>query len=152
MPNKKITRLLKIAQDVALNTQGFFAINGPGIGNNVTNAFMKELQSRAMTEFKTDYAEQKICGDNGFAVDFYFPDEATIVEVALSLSKPNTEYEKDVLKAVMAKEMKKEVNRLMFISKPGASRKCDQPGRKAIKDWLNLHHKIVIEVHDLVNQ
>jgi hypothetical protein len=143
------TRLLKIAQGLASGTPGFFKTKGPGSGNKATNAFMKKLRLLALEEFKEDFAEKKICGDNAFAVDYYFPKEATIVEVALGLSKPNTEYEKDVLKAVMAKEMGSEVAHLMFISKPGACAKCSQPGRLAIKNWVKRHHNIGIEVHEL---
>ena len=102
-----------------------------------------------MDEFGEDFSERKICGDNAFAVDFYFPAEGTIVEVALGLPHPKTEYEKDILKAVMAQEMGNRVSQLVFISKPGARAKCSQPGRVAIKVWLERHHGIAIEVQEL---
>jgi len=83
------------------------------------------------------------------AVDFYFPDEATIVEVALGIKNPNTEYEKDILKAVMAKSLGTRVNKLLFIAKPGGVKKCNQPGRIAVKEWLRRTHSIEVDVLDL---
>lgn len=143
------SRLYEIAQAIASETPDFFEVKGPGPGNQATNAFMNELRERATAEFGEDFSEDRICGENAFAVDYYFPEDATIVEIALGLLKPNTEYEKDVLKAIMAKEFGHAVEKLVFISKPGAQSKCAQPGRVAIKEWLVRHHGIVIEVHEL---
>lgn len=142
-------RLLKLAQELAATRRGFFEVKGPGAGDHATNAFMRDLRSWARRRFGADYAEQRICGPNAFAVDFYFPTEATIVEVALGLPNPTTEFERDVLKAVMAKEHGHAVDRLFFISKPGARKKCAQPGRTAIINWLRKHHRVRVEVHDL---
>jgi hypothetical protein len=41
-----------------------------------------------------DFSERKICGDTAQAVNFYFPSEATFVEVAFGLRNPQTEFEK----------------------------------------------------------
>ena len=83
------------------------------------------------------------------AVDFYFPSEGTIVEIALGLRNPNTEFEKDILKAVIAKSLGHRVEKLLFISKPGGSRKCRQPGRRRVREWLDEEHAISTEVLDL---
>ena len=89
-----------------------------------------------------------ICGDNSLAVDFYFPDDGIIVEIALGLKNPNTEYEKDILKAVMAKSLGYKVNKLIFFTKSGGRKKCEQPGRQAVKEWLKETHQIEVEVID----
>ena len=49
----------------------------------------------------------------------------------------------------MAKEQGNEVARLVFISRPGAKKKCEQPGRRAICDWASRVHGLDIEVYDL---
>lgn len=41
---------------------------------------MKELQNRAKSTLGRDYSETKLCGDNKLAVDFYFPEEETVVD------------------------------------------------------------------------
>ena len=141
--------LLEIAQGLADQRPDFFEVKGPGAGNKATNAFMRDLRETALAKIGADYAEKEVCGVNGFRVDYYFPMEATIVEVAFGLPKPKTEFERDNLKAVMAKEFGHEVRRLFFISKPGAVKKCSQPGRAGISAWLLRNHDIATEVHEL---
>ena len=99
--------------------------------------------------FGGDYSEARLCGDNAMAVDFYFPDEGTVIEIALGLKNPNTEFEKDILKAVIAKSMGHHIDRLLFVSKPGGCRKCRQPGRQRVRDWLETEHSISTDVSDL---
>lgn len=90
-----------------------------------------------------------MCGETSFAADFYFPEEATIVEVALGLPNPASEFEKDVLKAIMAQDFGYRVRRLFFISRAGSLKKCDQPGRTAVRQWAQTKHQLQIEVHEL---
>ncbi len=142
-------RLLELAQALTARHVDFFKVKGPGAGDHATNAFMRELRARARREFRADYAEQRICGDNAFTVDYYFPSHATIVEVALGLSKPTTEFERDILKAVMAKDAGHAGRRLFFISKPGAQKKCTQPGRTAIIKWVRHNYEIDVVVREL---
>jgi len=141
--------LLSLAQSLASRRPDFLDTKGPGLGDHATTAFMRDLRARALKRFGADHAEQKICGPNGFCVDYYFRKEGTIVEVALGLPKKTTEFERDVLKAVMAKEQGSPVRRLVFISKPGAIKKCAQPGRTAIINWLSQNHRISVEIHEL---
>lgn len=141
--------LHEIAKDLALGTKGFLDIKGPGAGNHATNQFIYALGRLSSERFGKDFSEKNICGSNSLAVDFYFPDDGVIVEVALGLRNPNTEYEKDILKAIMAKELGNKVDKLVFITKPGGIKKCNQPGRKAVKDWLLDSNQIEIEVLEL---
>jgi hypothetical protein len=141
--------LHEIAKDIASGTEGFLDSKGPGAGNYATNKFISELGRLSSERFGKDFSEKNICGSNSLAVDFYFPDDGVIVEVALGLKNPNTEYEKDILKAIMAKELGNRVDKLVFITKPGGIKKCNQPGRKAVKDWLHGSNQIEIEVLEL---
>lgn len=145
----KAVELFELANELALGTRGFFETKGPGKGDVATNDFIRELGERALAKFGGDFSEKKICGENSLAVDFYFPDEGTIVEIALSLKNPGSEYEKDVLKAVMAKDLGNDVRKLLFVSKPGGEKTCGQPGRRAVGEWLERCHGIEVEVLDL---
>ena len=125
-------QLRSIAQLLVEEWPNFFAKLGAGAGDRATNLFMVELRSRAEKAFGDNFAEQRISGSNNkLAVDFYFPDEATIVEVAMSLRNPSSEFERDILKAIMAKESGLTVKRLLFLAKPGALVRCAQPGLPA---------------------
>src|SRR5258705_780908 len=142
-------RLLALAREIAAAKVEFQQVKGPGAGDHATGAFMRELRSRAQDAFGTDYSERKLCGETSFAVDFYFPEEETIVEVALGLPNPASEFEKDILKAVMAQDSGFGVRKLFFISRAGAAKKCSQPGRTAAKEWALAKHHLLVEVHEL---
>lgn len=141
--------LLEMARSIASENPAFQAVLGPGAGDRNTHAFMRRLREAALQVFGSDYSEKKICGKTDLAVDFYFPHEKVIVEIALGLPNPATEFEKDVLKAIMAQETGQPVERLMLISRPGVIKKCAQPGRSAVIAWAKAKHSLSIEVYDL---
>ena len=149
MNDSMSNRLYEIADNLARSTPGFFDKKGPGAGNRATNEFMNELGARAESEFGVDYSEKHICGENSLAVDFYFPSEKAIVEIALGLRNPNTEFEKDILKVVMAISNGNPVSKLLFVSKPGAISKCHQPGRQAVTAWVEANSGITVQVLEL---
>lgn len=149
MDNDRPTRLFALARKIASARPDFQSVLGPGVGDHATHAFMRQLREHAVSAFGADYSERKVCGETSLAVDFYFPDEETIVEVALGLPNPSTEFEKDILKAIMAQESGFNVHRLFFISRPGAVKKCSQPGRTKVKEWARAKHGLLIEVHEL---
>lgn len=146
---QKTETLIQITRETAASIPDFQAVRGAGAGDHATMSFMKSLRAAALERFGVDYSEKKICGDNSFAVDFYIPDEATIVEVALGLPNPACEFEKDILKAIMAQDRGTRVSRLVFISRAGAAKKCNQPGRTAVRAWAKASHNLDIEVHEL---
>jgi hypothetical protein len=126
----KADELLFLAQSVASDHKDFFLIKGPGKGDRDTGVFMRTLRGRALAAFGEDYSEKRICGKSSFCVDFYFPGEETIVEIALGFKNPTSEYERDVFKALLARDAGQAVSRLVFICKPGALRRAGSPGGK----------------------
>lgn len=143
--------LQNIAQTVANDRPLFFHAKGAGMGDKDSNEFMAEVRRRALTAFGQDFSEKRICGDNHLAVDFYFEDEATIVEIALTLKNPASEFEKDILKALMAQEQNYPVKRLVFITKPGAATACNRPGRTAMRQWALRKHQPQIDIYEIDN-
>lgn len=142
----KSEQLIALAQQIADETPDFFETKGPGRGDRAANSFMARLRQRAAKAFGEDLSEQKIVAENtSLAVDFFFPNEETIVEVALGLRNPLSEFERDILKAILAKEQHRNVRRLIFLSKPGAVKRRTQPSSQAIVSWAKRNHKI--EVH-----
>lgn len=145
----KVEVLREIIQQVADERPDFFKIKGEGAGNLDTNNFIAEVRQRAKGVFGEDFSERRI-GNTASAVDFYFEDEAAIVEIALGLRLPNSEYEKDIFKALLAQETCP-VKHLVLVGKPGALKQCNQPGRTAIRDWVSRHHKLIVDVYDIKN-
>ncbi|AHB14115.1 hypothetical protein [Dehalococcoides mccartyi] len=147
------SQLIEIAQNIANNTPDFYRILGPGRGDKSTGAFMKELRTKSIELFGEDFSEQTICGENKLAVDFYFPSEATIVEIALTIRNPNSEFHKDILKALISKRKGKAVEKLVFIAKPGAVKQHQKPASKSIVKLVNEFgiSIVIIELVDNTN-
>lgn len=144
-------KLVTLAQKIADDSPGFFEIKGPGKGDKATNAFMKELQSQAKQLFGEDFSEKGICGDNKFAVDFFFPEEATIVEIALTLRNANSEFSKDILKAILSQKAGNTIKKLIFISKPGAIKRHEEPASKSIISLVKKEFGISVIIRELIN-
>lgn len=152
MPSPILDRpavLVEIAKRIAAQDPEFQTVRGPGEGDRATAAYLCQIRNEATEKFGEDLSERKICGKSALAVDFYFEREKTIVEVALGLPNPTTEFEKDILKALMAQESGYSVERLIFISRPGGATKCAQPGRAAFRAWAMAKHALEIHVYDL---
>lgn len=147
-----LDELIGIAQEVANEKPEFFIVKAPGTGDKDTADFMSKLQIKAMKKFGRDFSEKKICGIGiNFAVDYYFPEEATIVEIALTLKNAAREFEKDIIKAILAKRSGNEVKTLYFISKPGAIKRNQEPAPRAIISWVNEDYDIQVIIKELLN-
>lgn len=141
-------RLFEVAQGLIPRVPEFFQVLGPGAGDRTTAAFMAALRQEAINVFGTDFAEKRICGQCEFSVDFYFPDEGTIVEIAMGLRNSLSEYERDLFKALLAKAAGHRVDRIVFFAKPGALVRCGRPGPRAISDWLERTQSIRVELRE----
>ena len=145
-----VSRLFMAAQRIAEQTPDFFKVKGPGVGDHASLVFMVALRkiSRDMFGAKC-LSEHRVCKGAAFAVDFYFPDEAIVVEVALSLDKPISEYERDIFKCLLARDKGCAVRRLLFIAKPGGYRKNNAPGPQAIARFVREKFELEIEILEL---
>jgi hypothetical protein len=144
--------LLVLAQQVAELTPDFFKTTGPGQGNIRANAFMKELKKRAKNALCEAHAcEAKPCGNTDFAIDFYFPAEETAVEIAGMLGAPNSEYEKDIFKCLLAKSRGAKIKKLVLIGKQGSAKVSNQPGRRAIAQFVYEKFGIEVIIEELVD-
>src|SRR5712691_9463412 len=149
---KKADEIFSLAQALADERPHFFDIKGPSVGDHDTSSFMKELRSRSQRALNADYAEKRVCGENNLCVDYYLPDEETIIEVALGLRNPTSEYERDIWKAIMAHDSGYTVSHLLFSSKPGARKRLEQPGAAAIRSWAERHCGIKVEIRELAQR
>jgi len=145
----KTAEIIRIAQHLASNTPEFHSIKGAGKGDHATAAYMLKLRKLAHDTFGYDYSEKKIAGTTNFAVDFWFPEEKTIVEIALTLRNSASEFHKDIFKALLAVDSGADVRQLVFISKPGAIRRHSEPASMAITNWLREKHGIETTIFEL---
>lgn len=148
--DSKAGRLCLLAQRIAERTPGFFDTKGPGAGDRASLEFMKNLREAAQGVFGQDFSERRVNNHIAFAIDFVFPDEGTAVEVAFGLHNPLTEYERDIFKCLLAKESGCQINRLVFLAKPGGIAKQAAPGPKAIAQFVACKFGLQVEILELV--
>jgi hypothetical protein len=141
--------LYLLAQGIAIRMPRFFETKGAGDGDRATALFMSRLRKAAEGSFGRDYSEAQVCGKAKLGFDFYFRDEETIVEVALGLRNPSSEFERDIFKCLLAIGEGLPVKRLLFLAKPGAVSRQNSPGQKAIAEYVRRHHGLQIEVLEL---
>lgn len=142
-------QIIALAQQLADLRPTFFHKKGPGAGDHDTKNYMRELRASVKTATGTDYAEKQICGNNSLAVDYYIEKEQTVIEVALGLGNPNCEFERDILKVLMAQEAGVPVGRLILLAKPGGVRRARQPSSQAMIAWAARNHNLEIIARDL---
>src|SRR5215471_10657784 len=127
---QKTMTLYMLATGLANKTSDFYKVKNAGAGDHASNQFMKNLRELARMAFGTDYSEKNVCKDTKHAFDFYIPEESSIIEIALSLHNPGSEYEKDIFKCLLAREEGLKIDRLLFIAKPGGYLRHEAAGSK----------------------
>src|SRR5258708_7188360 len=148
----KATKILELAQVIAKERgPTFFERLGPGKdkGNGSTKSFMEELGLRVRNEIGADLAEACICGANKLSVDFFVAHEGTIIEIELGARNPHTNFERDIFKALLARDTGFRVDRLIIVGKPGTLKRLRTPDAKAIANWVTKHQGLEIDVFDL---
>ncbi len=148
----KTDQLISLVRELAEQQMGFIDVLGPGAGNDRANAFTAQLIREAEDVLGANYAEFRYCEDQSARYDFYIPEERTVIEVAWGLPNPNSEFEKDIFKALIGREHKHAVERLVLISRPGAVKKCRQPGRQAVIRWVERYHHLEVQVVEVDGQ
>ena len=144
--------LLDLAQIIACRTPGFLDRKGPGKdkGNGATDAFLTELNSAVSERWPTACVQQERAFPGAkYSFDFFIPSEQTAVEIALSLRNVVTEFEKDIFKAILAKDGGKEVKRLILVGKHGGVKRLAGAGPKAIIGWVARTQGIEVHIKDL---
>lgn len=134
--------VLDLAQQLSGEYENHFVVKGPGIGDRETHSFISELREQSNILLGDDYAEKEIFSrlpqlENKVAirVDYWFPDEETILEIAFGLRNPLSEFERDVLKAVTARAAGLPVSKLVLLSKPGALKRMGAPWCQNVIRW-----------------
>lgn len=150
--NYQVTKtqvIYNLSQEIADDLPDMFRKKGSGEGNHFTNQYMSRLNTVVKDTLGRSYVEQKICEPTVQCVDFYVPEEATIIEVELSLYNVHTNLERDIFKALLAKEAGHPVSTLFLIGKEPAKERHNQPTSRAIIDFIKKHHDLNIVIEDI---
>ncbi len=142
----RVEKFIGIARTLVSDWPRFYPMLNPEAARFGIRAFKSELRSRAFAEFCVDYSDKPICGGN-LALDYLIG--STVVEIAMNLRDQNSEFERDILKVLMAQSELLTVTHLLFLAKPGARARCDIPARKAVVAWAEREYGVRVEVREL---
>lgn len=145
----KTQTICDLAQQVADELPDMFRKKGPGEGNHFTNLYMSRLNKAVAALLGKSCIEQKICDPTDLCVDFYVPEEATIIEVELSLYNVHTNLDRDIFKGLLAKDAGHSVSTLLLIGKEPAKERHTQPASRVLIDFVKRHHDLNVIIEDI---
>lgn len=146
-------QLFELAKEIAGAIPDFDKPKGPGkeSGNGVTTQFLGSLNEKVLERWRDEVQVQTRAGSGtNYTFDFYIPSEETAVEIALSLHYSRTEFERDLFKAILAKDEGRPVRRLILIGKKESIKRQNEPGPRAIRNWVKRVCGIEVDVKELV--
>jgi hypothetical protein len=97
-------------------------------------------------------ANQFLSKANRQSVDFWIEDEQTILEVEYSLWSSDPLLEREVFKALLAKDAGKDVRHLILIGDPGSVRRWQTPTPQSVIDWVRRVHQIRVLIWELAEK
>ena len=141
-------RIFHLAQEVTA-TYDLFRAQRAGSGDAYTREVIDHLKLLVIEEFGPSVANQFISKANRQSVDFWLEDEQTIIELEYNLLSPHPLLEKQVFKALLAKDDGKNVRHLILIGAPLATRHWQTPTPQSVIAWTLRHHQIHVVVWEL---
>jgi hypothetical protein len=144
----KAERICQLAQEVVASYNMLNARRA-GAGDPFTREVIDHLKFRAVEEFGAGIVNQFLSKANRQLVDFWIEDEQTIVEVEYSMWSLDPLLEKEVFKALLAKDAGKDVRHLILIGDPGSVRRWQKPTPQSVIDWVQRHHHIRVQIREL---
>ena len=144
----KAGRIFELAREVALSYDILNARRA-GSGDIYTREVIDHLKFVVHEEFGPGVANQFLNKANRESVDFWLKEEQTILEAEFSLLGLAPVLEREVFKALLAKDAGHDVRHLILIGDPGSIRRFQAPGPRSIMEWVERRHQIAVEVWDL---
>ena len=82
-------------------------------------------------------------------MDFWLGDEQTIMEMEFSAFSSPPVLEKEVFKALLAKDAGNDVRHLILIGDPGSGLLSQAPTPATIMNWVERRHQIRVHIWEL---
>jgi hypothetical protein len=144
----KAGRIFELAQGVAFSYDLLNARRA-GSGDTYTREVIDHLKFVVQEEFGSGVTNQFLSKVHRESVDFWLKEEQTILEVEFSLLGLAPVLEREVFKALLAKDAGHKVRHLILIGDPGSIRRFQAPNPRSIMEWVERQHQIAVEVWDL---
>jgi hypothetical protein len=142
-------RIFEIAQTVANRFPEFHRSKGASLSSKVRAAFLQRLEKEVQKELRDVLVEEPISTSKHTTFNFYLPETATAIEIALPLWESDSEFERDLFKCLLAGEEGKPVDRLVFIGCQGTRETTTLPCRQAILQYVEERYGLAVSMMEL---
>lgn len=147
----KADRIFQLAQEVTA-TYDLLNARRSGSGDSFTREVIDHLKFMVIEELGPGVVNQYLSKANRQSVDFWIEDEQTIVEMEYSMWSSDPLLEKEVFKALLAKDAGKDVRHLILIGDPGSVRRWQTPTPQSVVDWVERHQHIRVQIWELTER
>ena len=145
----KAERIFHLAQEGA-DVYHMFKLRRAGAGTLFVNEVINHLKSLVVHELGTAVINQFLGKkENGQSVDFWLEDEQTLIEMEFDILSSPPVLEKEIFKALLAKDAGTNVQHLILIGDPGSFVISQTPRPKSIIAWVEKHHQIRVQIWEL---
>ena len=144
----KAERIFRLAQEGA-DAYRMYALRRAGAATPFVNEVVNHLKFLAAREFGADVVNQSLNQASHQTVDFWLEDEHTIMEMEFNILSSPPVLEKEIFKALLAKDADKDVRHIILIGDPGSVDLLKAPTAAAIMNWAERHHQIRVQVWEL---
>jgi hypothetical protein len=144
----KAEHIFQLAQEGA-DAYRMFALRRAGAAAPFVTEVINHLKFLVGQKFGAEAVNQSLNQASRQTVDFWLEDEHTIMEMEFNILSTPPVLEKEIFKALLAKEAGKDVRHLILIGDPGAVGLLQAPTAAAIANWAERHHQIRVQVWEL---
>lgn len=148
---KKTERILQLAQENA-NSYRIFALRRSGAATPFVNEVINHLKFVVAQELGVGVVNQILNQASHQTVDFWLEDEFTILEMEFNILSSPPVLEKEIFKALLAKDAGKDVRHLILIGDPGSVMISQTPTAVAMRDWVERRHQIRLQIWELKDE
>jgi len=144
----KAEHIFQLAQDDA-DAYRMFALRRAGAATPFVNEVINHLKFLVGQKLGAEVVNQSLNQASLQTVDFWLENEHTIMEVEFNILSSPPVLEREIFKALLAKDAGKDVRRIILIGDPGSVVLLHTPIAAAIINWAERHHQIQVQVWEL---
>ena len=126
-----------------------FKARRAGAGTPYVDEVINHLKFLVAQEFGTGAVNQFLSKEARHLVDFWLEDEQTIIEMEFNILSSPPVLEKEVFKALLAKDAGNDVRHLILIADPGSAVLAQAPTPASIINWVERRHQIRVQIWEL---
>ena len=126
-----------------------FKARRAGAGSNYVNEVINHLKYLVAQEFGDGVVNQFLSKENRQTVDFWLADEQAIMAMEFNAFSLAPALEKEVFKALLAKDAENDVRHLILIGDPGSVLLSQTPTQASIINWVERCNQIRVQIWEL---